>query len=268
MSATINESFITDIHRLDPKGSGQAVVWRENELGNPKKLKLTIPQTLPGEKVKVTVERPDKRRWRALPDEIIEAHPERVAAPCPHFERCGGCVWQHWQYEGQLKQKTNYVKEVLEAQGFDSSLVKNTIGMDNPWHYRNKMEFTFAKDGSLGLHEQGNFRNVIPLETCLIAGKEMVEAAMEVAKWAKFVMLFTFSTIVSGSIVSSEAMMSFNARTIRLFLLLSNMGRTFSLKKTEISRASTSGAASVTTGERFFLPNIKSETVPSSLRIS
>ena len=57
--------------------------------------------------------------------------------------------------------------------------------MEEPWHYRNKMEFTFAPDGSIGLHEQGNFRKIISLETCLIAGKEMVQAAMEVADWAK-----------------------------------------------------------------------------------
>ena len=37
----------------------------------------------------------------------------------------------------------------------------------------------------MGLHEQGNFRKIISLETCLIAGKEMVEASMEVAEWAK-----------------------------------------------------------------------------------
>lgn len=104
---------------------------------------------------------------------------------CPHFDRCGGCVWQHWAYEGQLKQKTAHVKEAIAAQGFDPALVRDTIGMDNPWHYRNKMEFTFAPDGSLGLHEQGNFRKVIPLETCLIAGKEMVGGAMEVAAWVK-----------------------------------------------------------------------------------
>jgi len=44
------ESLVTEIRGLDAKGSGQAVVWRENELGNAKKLKLTIPRTLPGEK--------------------------------------------------------------------------------------------------------------------------------------------------------------------------------------------------------------------------
>ncbi|WP_409305898.1 23S rRNA (uracil(1939)-C(5))-methyltransferase RlmD [Peribacillus sp. SCS-155] len=174
-----------EIHRLDDRGSGQAVIWRENEHGNLRKLKLTIPQTLPGEKVDVTVAKPEKRRWKAMPNEILEVHPERTAPPCPHFEKCGGCVWQHWQYEGQLKQKTNHVKEAIEAQGFDPNLVLDTIGMDDPWHYRNKMEFTFAPDGSLGLHEQGNFRKVISLETCLIAGKEMVEAAMEVAEWTK-----------------------------------------------------------------------------------
>ena len=88
-------------------------------------------------------------------------------------------------YEGQLQQKTNHVKQAIESQGFDPNLVRDTIGMDEPWHYRNKMEFTFAQDGSMGLHEQGNFRKIISLETCLIAGKEMVEAAMEVADWAK-----------------------------------------------------------------------------------
>ena len=77
------------------------------------------------------------------------------------------------------------MKQTIESQGFDPNLVHDTIGMDDPWHYRNKMEFTFAPDGSMGLHEQGNFRKIISLETCLIAGKEMVEASMEVAEWAK-----------------------------------------------------------------------------------
>ncbi|WP_062110655.1 23S rRNA (uracil(1939)-C(5))-methyltransferase RlmD [Bacillus niameyensis] len=177
--------MITDIRQLDPKGAGQAVVWRENELGNKKKLKLTIPHTIPGEQVRVTVEKPHLRRWKAKPDEILQASPERTEPDCPHFEKCGGCVWQHWQYTGQLRQKTNHVKQALESQGFDPDLVQDTIGMDDPWRYRNKMEFTFSADGELGLHEQGNFRNIISLETCLIASKDMVEATMEVAKWAK-----------------------------------------------------------------------------------
>ncbi|TLS38691.1 23S rRNA (uracil(1939)-C(5))-methyltransferase RlmD [Pseudalkalibacillus caeni] len=185
MTTTKGETFVAEVRQLDKKGSGQAAVWRENELGNPKKLKLTIPQTLPGEKVSVTVEKPEKRRWRALPDEILETHPDRVTPPCPHFERCGGCVWQHWDYQGQLQHKTEYVKKAIESQGYDPSLVLDTIGMDEPWQYRNKMEFTFSSKGELGLHEQGNFRKIIPLETCLIASEEMVEAAMEVSNWVK-----------------------------------------------------------------------------------
>ena len=99
--------------------------------------------------------------------------------------RCGGCAWQHWQYTGQLKQKTEHVKSALQKEGLDSGVVRDIIGMDDPWHYRHKMEFTFAPDGSLGLHEQGNYRNVIPLETCLIASRDIADGAMLVAEWAK-----------------------------------------------------------------------------------
>lgn len=179
------ETFITNIHRLNDKGQGQAAVWRKNEKGNERKLRLTIPYTLVGEDVQVTVERPEKRRWKCKPDKIITPHSQRVEARCPHFELCGGCIWQHFSYEGQLETKTNYVKEMVRSEGFDDNLVAHTLGMDEPWFYRNKMEFTFATDGSLGLHEQGNFRRIIPLETCFLMHEEMKEAVLEIAHWVK-----------------------------------------------------------------------------------
>ncbi|GEL78730.1 23S rRNA (uracil(1939)-C(5))-methyltransferase RlmD [Tenuibacillus multivorans] len=179
------EQYRATIEGLDRRGSGQAVVWRENELGNPKKLKLVVPRSLPGEQVKVDVDYPTKKWSKAHIQEIIDVNPERTIAPCPHFDICGGCVWQHWDYSGQLKHKTEHVKKAITEQGFDPDLVKDAIGMDRPWDYRNKMEFTFSPEGAMGLHEQGNFRNVFDLETCLIAGDDMVDAALEVSRWAK-----------------------------------------------------------------------------------
>lgn len=186
MTSIKEETFVAEIDHLDGKGNGRSAVWIESDKGfNPRKLKLTIPQTLPGESVQVVVDRPDKRTRKVMPAEILSASPERTEAPCPHFELCGGCVWQHWTYEGQLKHKTEQVKKAMGAEGHDSELVLDTIGMEDPWHYRNKMEFTFSREGDIGMHEQGNFRKIIPLETCLIAGRNMVDGMLEVSEWVK-----------------------------------------------------------------------------------
>lgn len=186
MTEIKNVTLVAEIDHVDDKGNGQAVIWRESDKGNnPRKLKLTIPQTLPGESVEVVVDNPDKRRRKVMPQEILKANPDRTDAPCPHFERCGGCVWQHWSYAGQLKHKTAKVKAALSGEGLDPELVRDTIGMDDPWHYRNKMEFTFSPEGEIGLHEQGNFRKIISLETCLIAGRNMVDGMLEVGSWVK-----------------------------------------------------------------------------------
>src|SRR5690625_775978 len=177
-------SFQTTIEGLNNRGAGRASIRRENKHGKIKKEKLAIPYTLPGEVVKATL-MPPYRKKIARVDEVIKAHPDRIEPKCPHFGRCGGCTWQHWTYEAQLREKTAYVKQLIKSQGFDESLVANTIGAEDEWNYRNKMEFTFAPDGSLGLHELYKYNKVIPLETCYIASDAVVSVTLEVAEWAK-----------------------------------------------------------------------------------
>ena len=178
-------TLTTTIHSLDKKGSGMGLAYRDHGGNIPRKLKLNIPQTLIGEEVEVTVPNADgRKRATVMPDKILTSHPERTIPPCPHGELCGGCVWQHWEYHGQLKYKTDLVKSYLERHDFDPAVVKDTIGMDHPFEFRNKMEFTFSKDGRLGLHELGNFRNIIDLDTCLISSEDMVTVMRIVSDWA------------------------------------------------------------------------------------
>ncbi|NBJ70340.1 MULTISPECIES: 23S rRNA (uracil(1939)-C(5))-methyltransferase RlmD [Clostridia] len=185
MAYRFNENtIITDVTQFDAKGLGRASIQRENKRGRVRKQHVTIPYTIPGEKVKATLVPPYRKQIAQL-DEIIEPHPGRIEPQCQHFGRCGGCSWQYMSYETQLKEKTIQVQRLLEEMEFDSSVVHPTIETESAWHYRNKMEFTFNKDGKLGLHEKGNFRKIIPLKTCLITSREMATVSMDIAKWAE-----------------------------------------------------------------------------------
>lgn len=93
---------------------------------------------------------------------------------CPVAKRCGGCQHQGWSYEKQLKEKENQVKNLFGK----LCKVHPIAGMENPYHYRNKVHAVFDRDrlGNpiSGVYQMGTHR-VVPVEKCLIEDEKADE---------------------------------------------------------------------------------------------
>ncbi len=111
---------------------------------------IFVPYALPNERVRVRVTFTNKRWVKAELLDVLEASPERIEPLCSHFgpQRCGGCHWQHIQYEAQLRYKYEIVCEQLQRIGrIKEPPVKPCLGMDEPWHYRNHVQLHHHHDG-------------------------------------------------------------------------------------------------------------------------
>jgi 23S rRNA (uracil1939-C5)-methyltransferase len=112
---------------------------------------LFVPNGLPGEKAKIKVIKANKGYGFGRLIELYEKSPFRVEITSNEAHKYGGCQLEHISYEGQLKYKENQVRQVLTRIGkLESVLVHSIIGMENPWHYRNKAQVPVGeKDGKL-----------------------------------------------------------------------------------------------------------------------
>jgi len=140
---------------------------------------------VPGDRVRAQIGRRKQRHAEARLLEIVEPSPVRVPAPCGHAGDCGGCEWQTLAYAAQLEFKQRQVVESLEHIGGlrDYELV-SIAGMEHPWRYRNKMEFSFAEsDGRLvlGLHRRGSWRKIVETTDCRLASTRINGARQAVA---------------------------------------------------------------------------------------
>ena len=133
-----------------------------------------VSYALPGERVKACITFSKKRLAYAAAADVLSPSPYRAAPRCPFFGSCGGCDLQHAAYSYQLELKHQIVCDVLRRiGGFENPPVLPVLGMENPWHYRNKAELhveVFAEkkggkgergkeercDGELGREEQHN----------------------------------------------------------------------------------------------------------------
>ena len=141
-----------------------------------------IKDTVPGDVVEASVMKVKKTYGYARLQRVITPSPDRTEGQCPLARSCGGCTLQVMRYDAQLKYKKKKVRNNLEhIGGFDfdgkDSRVEfgDTIGMENPWRYRNKSQYPIGidKNGKVvaGFYA-AHSHNIIDCEDCLIGTEE------------------------------------------------------------------------------------------------
>ena len=149
------------------------------------------PFVLPGERVRIAVEREKPSLIEARAVEWLEQAPERTEPACRYFTRCGGCHYQHAAYEFQAAQKAEIVREMLRRIGKIEPLAEIPVLTGEPLGYRNRSQFHLrgARIGYLaaGSHE------LVPVEECPISAPAINQAlavlrkAIKDRRWPRFV---------------------------------------------------------------------------------
>ena len=127
--------------------------------------KIPVAGLLRGEMAHMTLKHTKDETIGCLTD-IEEASENRVSPACGYHKKCGACQLMHMSYEEQL-----YFKEQLVQSIFCKNTVRPIIGMENPYHYRNKVHATFGTDKKgryiAGFYKENSHR-IIDADDCMI----------------------------------------------------------------------------------------------------
>src|SRR5438309_4299438 len=100
-----------------------------------------VPYVLPGEEVRANTKSKKKKLIWAELLEVTSPAKERKKAECPHFQKCGGCHYQHIPATEQLRLKKNILRETLARLGgiaWDGAIVEHSA---EPYGYRNRAQW-------------------------------------------------------------------------------------------------------------------------------
>jgi len=127
-----------------------------------------VSGAISGEKARVKITEVKKNFARGQLEEVILPSPYRVKPHCPVYHLCGGCHLQHIAYEKQLEIKKEIVENALSRIGNQNIKALPTIGMKDPWRYRNKGHFHLAwKNGKIQLgFYKSKSHTLIPASQC------------------------------------------------------------------------------------------------------
>jgi len=162
---------IVDLKIADIAFGGKGVA-RENGKA------VFVPYTIEGETVSVEIVREKKQFAEAELVDVKESSPHRVTPECPYFGRCGGCAYQHIDYEHQLAIKWRQVRDVLQRIGkFKDIPMRPIIPSPKQYGYRSRIT-VHAQDGVIGFFRRDSHR-LIDIEHCPISRDEVNRALAE-----------------------------------------------------------------------------------------
>ena len=140
-----------------------------------------VPLVLPGEIVSIESATRKKKFVRGRLERVVEASPERIAAPCPYFGRCGGCQYQHISYNAQLRYKADILRETLSRIGhvrWDGPVGTHA---SPPFGYRNRAQWKIravnggvAGTAGIGYFEAGSTR-LCAVDECAVLSPRLAE---------------------------------------------------------------------------------------------
>ena len=127
-----NEEYIVDI--IDYGMDGEGIAKIDN-------FTVFIQNAMKGEKVRIIIVKVLSSHAYGKVVEILEKSPYRVESDCNTYKRCGGCDLRHIDYEETLNIKQNMVQNLVNKTLNNKIEVNKTIGMGNPYNYRNKAQY-------------------------------------------------------------------------------------------------------------------------------
>ncbi len=146
-----------------------------------------VKGAVPGDKVIAQVRRKRKNHVECVLSDLLNPSSLRAEPKCDYFGVCGGCSWQHFNYNEQLKWKKQQVEDAfIRIAKIPFELIEETLASPEVYNYRNKMEFSFGnsrwltteeieseqeiqnRDFALGLHIPGRFDKVLDVKECHI----------------------------------------------------------------------------------------------------
>lgn len=141
---------------------------------------IFVPNAIKGEKVKILIVKVLKSYGYGKIIDLLEKSIDRVKSDCDTYKRCGGCSLRHIKYEKTLEMKQNAVQSLVNKFLKNKIEVQKTLGMENPYYYRNKAQYPVGKN-SEGKAQIGVFANrtheIIPIQECYIQNKKSQEVA-------------------------------------------------------------------------------------------
>ncbi|SDN73870.1 23S rRNA (uracil(1939)-C(5))-methyltransferase RlmD [Alkalicoccus daliensis] len=180
VTITKGQKFPLTIKRLGIDGEG---------VGFFKRQVVFVPGALPGEEIVCEAEKVSTKFATGKIVKIRKKSPDRTTPPCPVYEECGGCQLQHLTYEGQLREKKDIVRQAFERYTkipLEKVKFPETIGMEDPWRYRNKaqMQAGLAKDRVIaGLYARGSNR-LLNIDECIVQHPQTDKVTNEVKEIA------------------------------------------------------------------------------------